>query len=153
MSILIEGKPVGLCSDHAGYELKAIIEGYLDSQDIAYVDFGTHSSESCDYPDFAHPCAEAIEAGDVYPAIAICGTGNGIGMTLNKHQGIRAALCWEPELARLARAHNNANVVVLPARFIAPELAIEIVETFFATPFDGGRHERRIEKMPVKGCR
>ncbi len=153
MSILIEGKPVGLCSDHAGYELKAIIEGYLDSQDIAYVDFGTHSSESCDYPDFAHPCAEAVEAGDVYPAIAICGTGNGIGMTLNKHQGIRAALCWEPELARLARAHNNANVVVLPARFIAPELAIEIVETFFATPFDGGRHERRIEKMPVKGCR
>lgn len=153
MSILIEGKPVGLCSDHAGYELKAIIEGYLDSQDIAYVDFGTHSSESCDYPDFAHPCAEAVEAGDVYPAIAICGTGNGIGMTLNKHQGIRAALCWEPELARLARAHNNANVVVLSARFIAPELAIEIVETFFATPFDGGRHERRIEKMPVKGCR
>lgn len=153
MSILIEGKPVGLCSDHAGYELKAIIEGYLDSQDIAYVDFGTHSSESCDYPDFAHPCAEAVEAGDVYPAIAICGTGNGIGMTLNKHQGIRAALCWEPELARLARAHNNANVVVLPARFIAPELAIEIVETFFATPFDGGRHERRIEKMAVKGCR
>lgn len=153
MSILIEGKPVGLCSDHAGYELKAIIEGYLDSQDIAYVDFGTHSSESCDYPDFAHPCAEAVEAGDVYPAIAICGTGNGIGMTLNKHQGIRAALCWEPELARLARAHNNANVVVLPARFIAPELAIEIVETFFATPFDGGRHERRIEKMPVKGGR
>lgn len=153
MSILIEGKPVGLCSDHAGYELKAIIEGYLDSQDIAYVDFGTNSSESCDYPDFAHPCAEAVEAGDVYPAIAICGTGNGIGMTLNKHQGIRAALCWEPELARLARAHNNANVVVLPARFIAPELAIEIVETFFATPFDGGRHERRIEKMPVKGCR
>lgn len=153
MSILIEGKPVGLCSDHAGYELKAIIEGYLDSQDIAYVDFGTHSSESCDYPDFAHPCAEAVEAGDAYPAIAICGTGNGIGMTLNKHQGIRAALCWEPELARLARAHNNANVVVLPARFIAPELAIEIVETFFATPFDGGRHERRIEKMPVKGCR
>ena len=153
MSILIEGKPVGLCSDHAGYELKAIIEGYLDSQDIAYVDFGTHSSESCDYPDFAHPCAEAVEVGDVYPAIAICGTGNGIGMTLNKHQGIRAALCWEPELARLARAHNNANVVVLPARFIAPELAIEIVETFFATPFDGGRHERRIEKMPVKGCR
>lgn len=153
MSILIDGKPVGLCSDHAGYELKAIIEGYLDSQDIAYVDFGTHSSESCDYPDFAHPCAEAVEAGDVYPAIAICGTGNGIGMTLNKHQGIRAALCWEPELARLARAHNNANVVVLPARFIAPELAIEIVETFFATPFDGGRHERRIEKMPIKGCR
>lgn len=153
MSILKEGKPVGLCSDHAGYELKAIIEGYLDSQDIAYVDFGTNSSESCDYPDFAHPCAEAVEAGDVYPAIAICGTGNGIGMTLNKHQGIRAALCWEPELARLARAHNNANVVVLPARFIAPELAIEIVETFFATPFDGGRHERRIEKMPVKGCR
>ena len=92
----------------------------------------------------------AVEAGDVYPGIAMCGSGNGIAMTLNKHQGIRAALCWTPELARLARAHNNANVLVMPARFIAPEVAIEIIETFLSTEFEGGRHERRIEKMPVK---
>lgn len=152
MSILLKNKPVGLCSDHAGYEMKSLIMGYLEAQGIAYVDFGTRSAESCDYPDFAHPCAEAVENGDVYPAIALCGTGNGIGMTLNKHQGIRAALCWEPELARLARAHNDANVLVMPARFISPELALQIVDTFFNTEFEGGRHQRRIDKIPVKGC-
>lgn len=153
MSILKANKPIGLCSDHAGYEMKSLIEGYLEAQGIEYVDFGTNSAESCDYPDFAHPCAEAVERGEVYPAIALCGTGNGIGMTLNKHQGIRAALCWEPELARLARAHNDANIVVLPARFISPETAINIVETFFNTDFDGGRHQRRIDKIPVgKPC-
>jgi len=96
MSILKEGVPVGLCSDHAGFELKSIIEGYLESHGVSFEDFGTYSAESCDYPDYAHPCAFAVEAGRVYPAIAICGTGNGIGMSLNKHQGIRAALCWEP---------------------------------------------------------
>lgn len=153
MSILQSGVPVGLCSDHAGYELKSIVEGYLESKGIPFRDFGTDSADSCDYPDFAHPCALAVEAGEVYPAIAICGSGNGIGMTLNKHQGIRAALCWEPELARLARAHNNANVLVLPARFIAPELALEIVDVFFATDFEGGRHQRRIDKIPVDGCK
>lgn len=153
MSILKEGKAIGMCSDHAGYELKNIIEGYLESQGIAFEDFGTHSAESCDYADFAHPCAEAIESGRCYPGIAMCGSGNGIGMTLNKHQGIRAALCWTTELARLARAHNDANVLVLPARFIAPEVALEIVDVFLNTPFDGGRHQRRIDKIPVKGCR
>lgn len=152
MSILLKNKPVGLCSDHAGYEMKSLIMGYLEAQGIDYVDFGTRSAESCDYPDFAHPCAEAVENGDVYPAIALCGTGNGIGMTLNKHQGIRAALCWEPELARLARAHNDANVLVMPARFISPELALQIVDTFFNTEFEGGRHQRRIDKIPVKCC-
>jgi len=150
MSILKPGLPVGLCSDHAGYELKEIIKGYLESRDITFKDFGTYSTESCDYPDFAHPCATAVENGEVYPGIAICGTGNGIGMTLNKHQGIRAALCWQPELARLARAHNDANVLVMPARFIAPEVALECVDVFIATDFDGGRHQRRIDKMPVK---
>lgn len=150
MSILIEGKPVGLCSDHAGYELKSMVEGYLESQGATFVDFGTHSVDSCDYPDYAHPCAEAVEAGDVYPAIAICGSGNGIGITLNKHQGVRAALCWNQELARLARAHNNANVLVLPARFISPESALEIVGTFLSTGFEGGRHQRRVDKIPVK---
>lgn len=150
MSILIEGKKVALCSDHAGFELKNIVEGYLQANGIEFEDFGTYSADSCDYADFAHPCAEAVEQGADYPGIAICGSGNGIGMTLNKHQGIRAALCWEPELARLARAHNNANVLVLPARFIAPEVALQCVDVFFNTDFEGGRHVRRIEKMPVK---
>ena len=143
MSILKENVPVGLCSDHAGYEMKCIIEGYLESNGVKYEDFGTFSEESCDYPDYAHPCAIAVEEGRCYPGIALCGSGNGIGMTLNKHQGIRAALCWTPELARLARAHNDANVLVLPARFIAPETALEIVDVFFSTPFEGGRHQRR----------
>lgn len=150
MSILIPGKKVGLCSDHAGYELKGIVEGYLLSQGIECEDFGTHSAESCDYADFAHPCALAVEEGKVYPAIGICGSGNGISMTLNKHQGIRAAICWTVELARLARQHNNANVLVLPARFIEPTLALQIVDAFLNTEFEGGRHVRRIEKMPVK---
>ena len=150
MSILKPCLPVGLCSDHAGYELKEIIKGYLESRDITFKDFGTYSTESCDYPDFAHPCAKSVENGEVYPGIAICGTGNGIGMTLNKHQGIRAALCWQPELARLARAHNDANVLVMPARFIAPEVALECVDVFLATEFEGGRHQRRLDKMPIK---
>lgn len=150
MSILKPGLKVALCSDHAGYELKSIIEGYLQSMNVEFEDFGTYGAESCDYPDFAHPCAEAVESGRCYPGIAICGTGNGIAMTLNKHQGIRAALCWAPELAELARAHNDANVLVLPGRFIAPEVAIEVVDAFLATPFDGGRHERRIAKIPLK---
>lgn len=143
---------MGLCSDHAGFELKNIIIGYLESQGIAYKDFGTFTAESCDYPDFAHPCALAVERGEVYPAVAVCGSGNGIGMTLNKHQGIRAALCWLPELARLARAHNNANILVLPGRFIEPEVALQCVDVFFSTDFEGGRHQRRIDKMPVEGC-
>ena len=149
MTILKEGIPVGFCSDHAGYEMKNVIEGYLDSKNIKWTDFGTDSTESCDYADFAHPCARAVEAGECYPGIALCGSGNGIGMTLNKHQGIRAAICWNVELAELARRHNNANALVLPARFIDNVTAINIVETFLSTPFDGGRHERRIEKMPV----
>lgn len=150
MDILKKDIPVGLCSDHAGYELKSIVEGWLESQGIAYRDFGTHSAESCDYADFAHPCAYALERGEVYPAIAICGSGNGIGMTMNKHQGVRAALCWNVELGSLARRHNDANCLVLPARFIAPEFAIEILDTFLHTGFEGGRHERRVAKIPVK---
>lgn len=143
---------IALCSDHAGYELKSIIEGYLEANDRDFEDFGTFSAESCDYPDFAHPCALAVESGKCYPGIAMCGSGNGIAMTLNKHQGIRAALCWTPELAALARRHNDANVLVLPARFIPAEVALEIVDTFLSTPFEGGRHQRRIDKIPVKGC-
>ncbi len=140
---------IALCSDHAGYELKSIIEGYLESQGIEYEDFGTFSADSCDYPDFAHPAAEAIEQGRCYPGIAICGTGNGIGMTLNKHQDIRAALCWNADLARLARQHNDANCLVLPGRFIDPATAINLVDIFLNTKFEGGRHERRVAKIPL----
>ncbi len=141
---------IALCSDHAGYEMKEMVKGYLEANGMEYTDFGTHSTESCDYPDFAHPAALAVESGQCDRGIALCGSGNGIAMTLNKHQGIRAAICWLPELASLARQHNNANVLVLPARFIEPANAMEIVNTYLTTDFEGGRHERRIEKMPVK---
>lgn len=149
MTIIRPDKKVAMCSDHAGFELKNAIIDYLGAKGIATDDFGTSSSESCDYPDFAHPCAMAVESGKDYPGIAMCGTGNGIAMTLNKHQGIRAALCWSPELARLAREHNDANILVLPARFIDKDTALTIVETFLSTPFEGGRHERRIDKIPL----
>lgn len=142
-------KKIAMASDHAGYDLKCIIENHLTLRGLEYKDFGTYSEESCDYPDFAHPCALAVESGECYPGIAMCGSGNGIAMTLNKHQGIRAAICWTPELARLARAHNDANILVLPARFIEPETALKIVDEFLATPFDGGRHERRVAKIPA----
>ncbi|MEI3157352.1 MAG: ribose 5-phosphate isomerase B [Muribaculaceae bacterium] len=142
-------KPIALASDHAGFELKAIVEGYLEARGVAYKDFGTDSAESCDYPDFAHPAALAVESGDCSMGIAMCGTGNGIAMTLNKHQGIRAALCWNKEIAALARQHNDANVLVMPARFIDAVTALAIVDTFLDTPFEGGRHQRRIDKIPV----
>ena len=150
MSIIKENIPVGLCSDHAGYATKLAIIDYLKSNGIAYTDFGTFSDESCDYPDFAHLCAAAVEEGKCYPEIGICGSGEEINMTLNKHQGIRSALCWMPEIARLARQHNDANVLALPGRFISNDEAIDIVKTFLDTPFEGGRHQRRIDKIPVK---
>ena len=150
MSIIKENIPVGLCSDHAGYATKLAIIDYLKSNGIAYTDFGTFSDESCDYPDFAHLCAAAVEEGKCYPGIGICGSGEGINMTLNKHQGIRSALCWMPEIARLARQHNDANVLALPGRFISNDESIDIVKTFLDTPFEGGRHQRRIDKIPVK---
>ena len=148
MTILEENTPVAMCCDHAGFELKEVIKSRLEANGVGVKDFGTHSADSCDYADFAHPCAEAVERGECYPGIAMCGSGNGIAMTLNKHQGIRAALCWTVELARLARQHNDANVLVLPARFIPVDLALEIVDAFLSTGFEGGRHERRIQKIP-----
>ena len=150
MRILESGKPVGLACDHAGYEMKQVVMQELDARGIAYKDFGTYSTDSCDYPDFAHPLALAVEAGECYPGIAICGSGNGINMTLNKHQGIRAALCWTPEIASLARQHNDANVLVMPGRFISADLCRQMVEIFLNTPFEGGRHQRRIDKIPVE---
>jgi ribose 5-phosphate isomerase B len=142
-------KVIGLCSDHAGYELKEFIKARLEAEGLVYKDFGTYSAASCDYADYAHPLAEAVEAGACYPGIAVCGSGNGISMTLNKHQGIRAALCWVEEIARLARQHNNANVLVMPARFISIEEAGNVLSTFLSTEFEGGRHQQRIDKIPV----
>lgn len=141
---------LALASDHAGYALKKHLIERLQKAGHEIVDFGTHSDASCDYPDYAHPAALAVENGECQMGIAMCGTGNGIQMTLNKHQGVRAALCWMPELGALARQHNDANVLVLPARFISEYLADEIVDTFLSTDFEGGRHQRRIDKIPVK---
>ena len=143
-------KTIGLASDHAGFELKQYVKQWLDAKGWPYKDFGTYSTESCDYPDYAHPLALAVEAGECYPGIAICGSGEGISMTLNKHQGIRAALCWIPQIAHLARQHNDANVLVMPGRFITPEEANPILTEFFNTPFEGGRHQKRIDKIPVR---
>ncbi|MBO4945859.1 MAG: RpiB/LacA/LacB family sugar-phosphate isomerase, partial [Muribaculaceae bacterium] len=123
-------KTVAFASDHAGYQMKKMIEKYVTEKGYAVRDFGTDSEESCDYPDFAHPAAEAVESGECDFGICLCGSGNGMQMTLNKHQGIRAALCWTPELAALARQHNNANILVLPARFIDDEMALRIVDAY-----------------------
>lgn len=141
---------IGLASDHAGYELKEYIKTWLEAKGYSFKDFGTYSAASCDYADFAHPLALAVESGECYPGIAVCGSGQGIGITLNKHQGIRAALCWIPEIAHLARQHNDANILVMPGRFIDTEMADKIMDEFFTTEFEGGRHKARIEKMPVK---
>lgn len=140
---------IALASDHAGYALKQDVIAYLTDQGATTHDFGCYSTDSCDYPDFAHPMAVAVEKGEYDFGITICSTGNGICMTANKHQGIRAALCWDKDLARLARQHNNANVLGLPANFISREKAIELVQIFFSTDFEGGRHERRINKIPL----
>lgn len=146
--VLNSDKPVGLCCDHAGFELKQYIIKLLEANNIEYKDFGTDSINSCDYADYAHPLATAVENGECYPGIAICGSGNGINMTLNKHQGIRSALCWAEELARLSRAHNNANIITLPARFISEDETYKALVAFFTTPFEGGRHQTRIDKIP-----
>ncbi len=142
-------KPVGICSDHAGFELKSYLIALFEEKGIVYKDFGTYSNDSCDYSDFAHPLALAVENGECYPGIGLCGTGNGINMTLNKHQGIRSALCWNVEIATLTRSHNDANILVLPSRFLTNEEAYEILVAFFNTPFDGGRHLDRIKKIPL----
>ena len=146
----MENKTIAMASDHAGYALKQIIKSYVESLGYSVKDFGTFSEDSCDYPDFAHPAAEAVEKGEYPFGIAMCGSGNGIQMTLNKHQGIRAALCWTPEIASLAKQHNNANFLVLPARFISEEEAKKIVDAYLNATFEGGRHQKRIDKIPVR---
>lgn len=143
-------KVVGLACDHAGYALMQYVKKYLNEHAIAWKDFGTNSEASCDYADYAHPLALAVEKGEVYPGIAICGSGEGISMTLNKHQGIRAGLSWKPEIAHLIRQHNNANVLVMPGRFVDEQEAKAIMDEFFSTDFEGGRHQARIDKIPVR---
>lgn len=140
---------IAFASDHAAYDLKSIIKPYVEAKGYETVDFGTYSPESCDYADYAHPAARAVESGDCDFGIAMCGSGNGIQMTLNKHQNIRAALCWLPELAALARQHNDANFLVLPARFISVDDAYKVVDAYLEAQFEGGRHAKRIAKIPV----
>ncbi len=141
---------IGLASDHAGYPLKEQVKEWLSAKGYTYKDFGTESTDSCDYPEYAHALGNAIEQGHCKMGIAICGTGNGINMSLNHHAGIRSALCWQPEIASLARQHNDANVLAMPGRFIEEATAKACVEIFLDTPFEGGRHQRRIDAIPVK---
>ena len=141
---------IGICSDHAGVEYKAKLIKYLQGRGIEVVNFGTDSTDSMDYPDVAHPLAEAVESGKVDLGIALCGTGNGMAITLNKHQGIRAGLAWGTAIGKLVKQHNNANVLVLPARFISYRMAVAIVRTWLDTDFEGGRHQKRIDKIPCR---
>ena len=140
---------IAVASDHAGFERKQSVLKFLKEQGIEYHDYGAYSAESSDYPDYAHPLADAVSKGEFNLGITLCGSGNGINMTANKHQGIRSAICWMPEIAMLARLHNDANVCALPARYITDEQAVEIVKIFLTTDFEGGRHLNRINKIPV----
>ena len=139
---------IAIASDHAGFEYKEIIKNHLKDR-FEIQDFGTHSLDSVDYPDFVHPAATSVEKGEHELGILICGSGQGVSMTANKHQKIRCALAWEVEIAQLSRQHNNANMVALPSRFISEELALQIVDAFLNTEFEGGRHQNRVEKI---GC-
>jgi ribose 5-phosphate isomerase B len=145
----MEQKTIPIGCDHAGFEMKQVIIQHLKGKNYQLIDKGCFSTDSIDYPDFAHPVAELIESNEGMKGILLCGSGNGINMTANKHQGVRSALCWTTEIAELARLHNNANILTLPARFISTELALEIVDTFFSTEFEGGRHQKRVEKIAL----
>ena len=140
-----QGLKIAIGGDHAGFEYKQLLKATLAGNEVK--DFGPFSGDSCDYPDFAHLVASAVEAGDFYFGILICGSGNGVAMTANKHQGIRAAICWNEELAERARSHNDANILCLPARHISFESAQKIVKIFLATAFEGGRHANRVDKI------
>ncbi len=141
---------IGIACDHAGYELKELLVGLLSAKGFEVSDFGCYSEESVDYPDFAHALGAAIDRGELQRGIGICGSGEGMAMTLNKHRGVRAGLAWRHEIAQLIRQHNDANVLVLPARFIDNDVAIDLLTTFLDTGFEGGRHERRVSKIAVE---
>ncbi len=143
-------REIAIGSDHAGFSLKQKLIAYLESKGQNVKDLGTHSEESADYPDYIHPLAMAVELGTFSLGIVICGSGNGVAMTANKHQGIRAALCWIPEIAKLARLHNDANVLAIPARYVEETEAKKMVDAFLNTAFEGGRHQQRVEKISCK---
>jgi ribose 5-phosphate isomerase B len=140
-------KTIALGADHAGFEYKNWIKQKLESEGYDVMDMGTHSEDSVDYPDFIHPVAESVENKKANQGVIICGSGNGVAMTANKHQGIRAAIAWNDDLAALARQHNDANVLAIPARFVSKELALSMVDIFLNTSFEGGRHQRRVDKI------
>jgi ribose 5-phosphate isomerase B len=142
-----ENQTIGLASDHAGFKMKEFIREYLENRCLQYVDFGTSSPEPSDYPDYAHRLGRAIECGELDVGIAACGTGNGVAIVLNKYPHVRAGLCWNKEIARLASAHNKANILVLPARFLNETETAEIIDIYLDTPFEGGRHQTRINKI------
>ena len=137
--------PIG--ADHAGFALKERLKQELAARGYAPLDLGTHSADSTDYPDYAHPVAEQVEEGKVHRAVLLCGTGLGMAYAANRHHGVRAAVAWNPEVARLARAHNDANILVLPARFVSEQEGVDILRAWLDTPFEGGRHERRVQKI------
>ena len=144
----MEVKTIAIGCDHAGFPYKDSIKKLLQSKGIEVLDFGTDSTESVDYPDFVHPVADSVENNKADFGVLLCGSGNGVAMTANKHQGIRAALCWQKDIAALARQHNDANIIALPARFISEELALDMVSIFIETEFEAGRHARRVGKIP-----
>lgn len=146
-SVFNKELPIAIGADHAGFEYKEAIKHMLEKDGWKVADKGTYSLDSVDYPDFAHPVATMVENGTAAAGILVCGSGNGVCITANKHEGVRAALCWNEELAALSRQHNNANVLCVPARFVAQDLADNMVHTFIGTAFEGGRHERRVEKI------
>ncbi|MDQ3277865.1 MAG: ribose 5-phosphate isomerase B [Bacteroidota bacterium] len=140
-------KPIAIGADHAGFEYKSQVISFLEEKGLSIKDFGTYSTDSADYPDFAHPVATAVEEGEAAFGILVCGSANGVAITANKHQGVRAAICWLAEIASLARQHNNANIICLPARFVSISEATDMVNTFLNTAFEAGRHEKRVEKI------
>jgi ribose 5-phosphate isomerase B len=145
-------KPIAIGSDHAGFDYKEQLISYLEGRGLPVKDYGTYSKESVDYPDFAHPVANAVEGGEAAYGILLCGSANGVAITANKHMGVRAAICWGEELAKLSREHNNANIICIPARFVREGDAEKMVEIFMTTEFEGGRHLRRVEKIGEISC-
>lgn len=149
----MEKRTIALASDHAGFKTKQALIAWFEKEGIPYFDLGCYSDEPCDYPDFGHAIANAVSDG-IYPVgITFCGSGQGINMTANKHQKIRSALCWNAEIAKLTRQHNDANICAIPGRFVTDEEAIEIAKAFLNTGFEGGRHQRRVDKIPLESCR
>jgi len=147
MNVFDLTKPIALGADHAGFEFKNKLISFLKEKSMLYKDFGTYGTESVDYPDYAHPVANAVESGEASFGVLICGSANGVAITANKHKGIRAAICWNEELASLARQHNDANIICIPARFVNSELAKKMIDLFIKTAFEGGRHLNRVKKI------